>query len=261
MQVYKESAEIISREQIAEDIFRFTVNSPDIAAASRPGQFVMVRTVNGLDPLLRRPFSVHQVAAGGLLQILFKVIGKGTRALASMEPGMRLDLLGPVGRGFAIGDGCQHILVGGGIGIAPLLFLAGNILAKNAPSSIRVLLGARTKDEIFTLKGDFENFGLDVDTITEDGSLGKQGLITDLMVELQREKPLMIYGCGPYPMLRAVAGTCRENNWKCQVSLETMMACGLAACLGCAVLRADMKGYVHACKDGPVFDADDVAWL
>jgi len=100
-----------------------------------------------------------------------------------------------------------------------------------------------------------------VDTITEDGSLGKQGLVTDLMADLQQEKPVMIYGCGPYPMLRAVAKTCRENSWGCQVSLETMMACGLAACLGCAVLRADMKGYVHACKDGPVFDADDVAWL
>jgi len=261
MQVYKESAEIVSREQIAEDIFRFTVKSPDIAAASWPGQFVMVRTGDGLDPLLRRPFSVHQVAAGGLVQIVFKVIGKGTRALAAMESGRKLDLLGPVGRGFVIGEEYQHILVGGGIGIAPLLFLAGHILEKNDSSSVRVLLGARTKDEIFTLKGDFENMGLEVNAITEDGTLGKKGIITDLMVELKQEKPVMIYGCGPYPMLRAVAGTCRENNWKCQVSLETMMACGLAACLGCAVLRADMKGYVHACKDGPVFDADDVAWL
>jgi len=261
MQIYKESAEIVSREQIAEDIFRFTVKSPDIAAASLPGQFVMVRTGDGLDPLLRRPFSVHQVAAGGLAQILFKVIGKGTRALAGMESGRKLDLLGPVGHGFAIADGCQHVLVGGGIGIAPLLFLAGHILEKNESSSVRVLLGARTKEEIFTMKGDFENMGLEVDAITEDGTLGKQGLVTDLMVDLQQGKPVMIYGCGPYPMLRAVAGVCRENNWKCQVSLETMMACGLAACLGCAVLRADMKGYVHACKDGPVFDADDVAWL
>jgi len=261
MQLYKESAEIVSREQIAEDIFRFTVKSPDVAAASRPGQFVMVRTGDGLDPLLRRPFSIHQVVAGGLVQILFKVIGKGTRELASMESGRKLDMLGPVGSGFAIADESQHILVGGGIGIAPLLFLAGHILEKSEPLPIKVLLGARTKDEIFTLKGDFESMGLKVDAITEDGTLGKQGLVTDLMVDLQQEKPVMIYGCGPYPMLRAVAGTCRNNNWKCQVSLETMMACGLAACLGCAVLRADMKGYVHACKDGPVFDADDVAWL
>ncbi|MFC1843474.1 dihydroorotate dehydrogenase electron transfer subunit [Thermodesulfobacteriota bacterium] len=261
MQVYKESAEIVSREQVAEDIFRFTVKSPDIASTSWPGQFVMVKTGEGLDPLLRRPFSIHQVLSGGLVRILFKVIGKGTRALAVMEKGSKLDLLGPVGRGFVIADNCQHILVGGGIGIAPLLFLAGHILAKKDSSPVRVLLGARTKDEIFTLKGDFENMGLEVDAITEDGTLGKQGLVTDLMMDLQQEKPVMIYGCGPYPMLRAVAGTCRKNNWKCQVSLETMMACGLAACLGCAVLRADMKGYVHACKDGPVFDADDVAWL
>ena len=261
MQVYKESAEIVIREQVAEDIFRFTVKSPDIAAASRPGQFVMVRTGDGLDPLLRRPFSIHQVSAGGSVQILFKVIGKGTRALASMEAGRKLDLLGPIGRGFTIAKDSQHILVGGGIGIAPLLFLARLILETSESAFVRVLLGARTKDEIFTLKGDFESMGLEVEAITEDGSLGKQGLVTDLMVDLQQKKPVMIYGCGPYPMLKAVVGVCRKNNWKCQVSLETMMACWLAACLGCAVLRADMKGYVHACKEGPVFNADDVAWL
>jgi len=103
--------------------------------------------------------------------------------------------------------------------------------------------------------------GLGVQTSTEDGSLGKQGLVTDLMAPLYSKIPVMVYACGPYPMLRAVAGVSRDRGWACQVSLETIMACGLGACLGCAVLRADMNGYVHVCKDGPVFDADDVAWL
>ena len=261
MQAYKKSAEIVGREQVTEDIFRLTVKAPDIAAAAMPGQFLMVRTGEGLDPLLRRPFSVHQVVEGGLIQILFKVIGKGTRALAGLELGGKIDILGPVGRGFTIANDSQHFLVGGGIGIAPLLFLANRILEKNEISDLKVLLGARTRDEIATLAADFESLDLAVEIITEDGSLGRQGLVTDLMVDLQQEKPVMIYGCGPHPMLRAVAGVCQKNNWRCQVSLETMMACGLAACLGCAVQRADMKGYVHACKDGPVFNADDVAWL
>ena len=261
MQFYKELAEIISREQVAEDTYRFTVKAPGIASTSRPGQFVMVRTGEGLDPLLRRPFSIHQVADGGLVQILFKVIGKGTQALAGMEPGRNMDILGPIGHGFTLANNSQHFLVGGGIGIAPLLFLARRILKKSEPFSVRVFLGARTKEEIVFLAEEFESMGLSVETTTEDGSFGKQGLVTELMGDLQQEKPVMIYGCGPYPMLRAVANICRKNSWGCQVSLETMMACGLAACLGCAVQRADMKGYVHVCKDGPVFDMDDVAWL
>ena len=261
MQFYKELAEIISREQVAGDTFRFTVKAPGIASTSRPGQFVMVRTGEGLDPLLRRPFSIHQVADGGLVQILFKVIGKGTQALADMESGRNMDILGPIGHGFTLANDSQHFLVGGGIGIAPLLFLARRILKKSEPFSVRVFLGARTKEEIVFLAEEFESMGLSVETTTEDGSFGKQGLVTELMRDSQQEKPVMIYGCGPYPMLRAVANICRKNSWGCQVSLETMMACGLAACLGCAVQRADMKGYVHVCKDGPVFDMDDVAWL
>jgi dihydroorotate dehydrogenase electron transfer subunit len=135
------------------------------------------------------------------------------------------------------------------------------MLKTNEPSAIKVLLGARTKDEIATLVEDFKAMGLGVQVATEDGSLGKQGLVTDILSPLQNENSAMVYTCGPYPMLKAVVSVCRDKNWDCQVSLETLMACGLAACLGCAVLRADMNGYVHACKDGPVFDADDVAWL
>jgi len=121
MQAYKELAEIVRREQVADNIYRFTVKAPDIATGSKPGQFVMVRTAEGLDPLLRRPFSIHQVAEGGLVQILFNVIGKGTQALAGMEAGRKLDILGPIGRGYTIANDSLHFLVGGGIGIAPLL--------------------------------------------------------------------------------------------------------------------------------------------
>lgn len=261
MPAYQQMADIVRTEKLTGDIYRFTLKAPDIAAASRPGQFVMVRGTTGLDPLLRRPFSVHQVAEGGLLQILFKVIGKGTHALAELQAGQHLDVLGPLGRGFAPETNSHHYLVGGGIGTAPLLFLAKQLLKKYEPSAIQVLLGARTRDEIATLAEDFAQMGVGVQAATEDGSLGKQGLVTGLIAPGQQENPVMVYTCGPYPMLRAVVGICRDRSWGCQVSLETIMACGLGACLGCAVLRADMKGYVHVCKDGPVFDAGEVAWL
>lgn len=261
MPPYQQMAEIIRTEKLTDDIHRFTVKAEDMAAASRPGQFVMVRAGEGLDPLLRRPFSIHQVAEGGLLQILFKVVGKGTQNLAGLQAGRYMDLLGPLGRGFRQNSAPAHYLVGGGIGIAPLLFLAKKLLKKNAPAALKVLLGARTKEEIALLVDDFKSMGLVVQAATEDGSLGLQGLVTDLMAPLPDEGGAMVYACGPPPMLRAVVGVSRDKGWACQVSLETIMACGIAACLGCAVQRADLNGYVHACKDGPVFDSDEVAWL
>ncbi|MBW2506532.1 MAG: dihydroorotate dehydrogenase electron transfer subunit [Deltaproteobacteria bacterium] len=260
MQIYQQKAEILRTEKFTGDIYRFSLKAPDIAAEARPGQFVMVRTGEGMDPLLRRPFSVHQVAEGGLVQILFKIVGRGTQLLSRMQSGKYLDVLGPLGQGFTNGENNQHFLVGGGIGIAPLLFLAKQLLKRNEPSAIKVLLGARTEDEIGILAEDFGSMGLEVLSATEDGSLGQKGLVTDLLVPIN-ETRATVYGCGPYPMLRVVAGICHTKGWGCQVSLETIMACGLAACLGCTVLRSDLKGYVHVCKDGPVFNADEVAWL
>jgi dihydroorotate dehydrogenase electron transfer subunit len=144
MPAFQQKAEIIRSEKLTGDICRFTVQAPDIAADSRPGQFVMVRAGEGMDPLLRRPFSIHQVLDGGLLQILLKVIGKGTQALTKLQVGQHMDILGPLGRGFAYNSEHLHYLVGGGIGIAPLLFLAKQMLKKNDPSAIKVLLGARS---------------------------------------------------------------------------------------------------------------------
>ncbi|MDX1774996.1 MAG: dihydroorotate dehydrogenase electron transfer subunit [Desulfobulbales bacterium] len=262
MPVCQQKAEIVRTEKLSTDIYRFTLQAPDMASVASPGQFIMVRAGEGLDPLLRRPFSIHQVTGDGSVRILIKVIGKGTQALAGLQTGERMDVLGPMGRGFTYSsDQSPHFLVGGGIGIAPLLFLAERLLKKNGPDAIKVLLGARNADEIAILVEDFASMGLEVLVTTEDGSLGNKGLVTDILSDLQDESAARVYACGPHPMLKAVVSLCRGRNWDCQVSLETLMACGLAACLGCAVLRADMNGYVHACKDGPVFNADNVAWL
>ena len=261
MRTFQEKAEIVRTEQLAEDIYRATVRAPDIAQAARPGQFVMIRVSEGLDPLLRRPFSIHQVAAGELVQVLFKVLGKGTRLMAGRQPGQIIDLLGPLGHGFSINKVQQQCLVGGGMGIAPLLFLAEKMLKECELNAIKVLLGAQTGAEISTVIGDFKSLGITVHAATEDGSLGHHGLVTDLLQQLDPDDRCMIYTCGPYPMLKAVATESMKNNWDCQVSLEAFMACGLAACLGCAVQRASLDGYVHVCKDGPVFHAEEVAWL
>jgi len=261
MPVYQQKAEIVRTEKFSDDIYRFTVKASDIAAEAKPGQFVMIQVGEGLDPLLRRPFSVHQVIEGGLVQVLFKVIGRGTLTLSRQRRGEFLDILGPLGKGFRNNEAKKHYLVGGGIGIAPLLFLAEELLKKNEFSAIKVFLGARSGAEINMLVDDFAGLGLEVMFSTEDGSMGPKGLVTELIKPLAENDQVMVYGCGPHPMLRAVAGICRDKSWDCQVSLETIMACGLGACLGCTVLQADLKGYVHVCKDGPVFKAEEVAWL
>ena len=168
MQTYQQKAEILRTEKFTGDIYRFSLKAPDIAAEARPGQFVMVRTGENMDPLLRRPFSVHQVAEGGLVQILFKIVGRGTQLLSRLQAGKYLDVLGPLGQGFTNGKNNQHFLVGGGIGIAPLLFLAKQLLKRNEPSAIKVLLGARTEDEIGVLAGDFGSMGLKVLSATRN---------------------------------------------------------------------------------------------
>jgi dihydroorotate dehydrogenase electron transfer subunit len=261
MSTFQQFAEILRKEQLATDLYRLTVQAPDIAGAARPGQFVMIRVGRGYDPLLRRPFSISQVSTDGRLQVLLKVIGKGTRLLAAMDAGQSLDLVGPLGRGFTLPAQQPVCLAGGGVGIAPLLFWAKELLPSMAPQDITVLLGARTREELEAAAADFTDMGLTARIATDDGSWGYHGLVTDLMGELAAEKSLAVYTCGPYPMMRTAVKQCAVHGWDCQVSLETMMACGVAACLGCAIPKATGSGYLHVCKDGPVFAADEVSWL
>jgi dihydroorotate dehydrogenase electron transfer subunit len=156
-------------------------------------------------------------------------------------------------------------LVGGGLGIAPLLFLAQNLLAKTPATDLTIILGARNKGELTALSAGFMALELQVHLATDDGSLGHHGLVTELIPALlDNDHNWQICSCGPYPMMRAVADLCRVHEWPCQVSLETMMACGISACLGCTVeaTTTNSKGgrYLHVCKDGPVFFAGDIAW-
>jgi len=260
---YLAKSEIIKSEKLGEDIFRITVLAPDIAREAKPGQFIMVRVAEGFDPLLARPFSVHQATANGWLQILVKVVGKGTRLLSVLPEGRTLDLVGPLGRGFSLEKEANICLIGGGIGTAPLFYLAKEIMRSGSPRELLTLVGARNTPEIKAVVSCFEELGLAARLATDDGSAGHHGMVTELMLQnMSAKAKWAVYCCGPHPMLRAVAKICRDNGWRCQVSMEAMMACGMGACLGCAVPRAGLEGgYVHVCKDGPVFEMDEVAWL
>ena len=248
-------------EHFEADIVRLTLDAPDIAAIARPGQFVMVACGAMQDPLLRRPFSVHSCYPNGRVQLLLRVVGRGTALLAATLAGQELSLLGPLGRGFgppaADGEVC---LIGGGIGSAPLFFLAQWLVGQGIFPL--VLLGAGSEKDHLPLLQEFRELGCAVHVSTDDGSLGHHGFVTGLLPSLS-DKISKVYACGPEPMMAAVAHFCasQDKPLACEVSLETHMACGLGACLGCAIpIPGRTDAYQHVCKQGPVFQAEEVVW-
>lgn len=256
---FQEKCSVVSINQLASDVYRLVAHAPLIAGAAHPGQFVMVRVADGFDPLLRRPFSIHQQSADGSIGLLFKAIGKGTDILAGVVVGDSLDLIGPLGCGFGLACEQPVCLIGGGMGIAPLYFLAKRLSTCDRQlEKDHVLLGARNKEELALLADDFSDLGYQVQTATDDGSMGHHGFVPDL---LDGVLPAVsrVYTCGPHPMMKTIVEKCLQADVRCQVSLETHMACGLGACLGCTVPGAD-GNYVHVCRQGPVFDSREVAW-
>lgn len=259
MPEFQEKAQLLQKEAITDTIFRFTLQAPNICGSAHPGQFVMVRVAAGHDPLLRRPFSIHQVTAGGRLQILFKVVGKGTARLANFVSGDVIDCIGPLGRGFFLKSDQRIGLLGGGMGIAPLYFLAKRLLQTGIQTKNTVVfLGARCRDELTLFAEEFFALGYNVQTATDDGSLGYHGFVTDLL-DAYLDDLEQIYTCGPFPMMRIAAMKAQAADISCAVSLETHMACGLGACLGCTVPGVN-DTYIHVCRQGPVFSADEVLW-
>ena len=259
MPEFQEKCRVTAIDRLAPDIYRLTAHAPLIAGAARPGQFVMVRVAERYDPLLRRPFSIHQQSAEGTIGLLFKAIGRGTDILAGVDVGESLDLIGPLGRGFDLARNRPVCIIGGGMGIAPLYFLARRLLISDRqPALDQVLLGARNREELALLAGEFRELGYPVQTATDDGSMGHHGFIPDLL-DAVLPAVSQVYTCGPHPMMKTIVKMCSQADVPCQVSLETHMACGLGACLGCTVLGAE-GNYVHVCKQGPVFHAGEVAW-
>lgn len=256
----QEKAKVLFNKKAGPSYFRIGLTCHNGYAKAQPGQFIMLHLPKQHTSLLPRPFSIHRlITAKGRIQgieLLFKVVGGCTEKLSKYKQGDYLDLLGPLGRGFIIPDKYQHLfIVSGGIGVAPLFFLASSLRAKMAdPSTCKLFTGGRSKHDILCID-DFSKLDIIISIATDDGSLGEKGLVTELLEAAIKENPPdIICACGPFAMLASVARIAERYSVPCQVSIETIIACGIGACLGCAVEGKSDK-YLHACVDGPVFDA------
>jgi len=251
-----EVAQVLANAAVAaEGYFRLDLDAPRIAAASGPGQFVMVRCGDGLLPLLRRPISVASLD-GRRLSLVVRAVGPGTEWMRNRQPGDRVDLLGPLGNRFSQPRGRTALLVGGGIGVPPMLSLAEGLAREGYGGAVTAFVGGRTAGDLVLVE-ELAAAGAEVITATEDGSAGVRGLITEPLAERLASGvgDAKLYGCGPEGMLASLARLAGEHDLPCEISLEAHMACGLGACLGCAHQTA-AGGLVHVCSEGPVFDAE-----
>jgi dihydroorotate dehydrogenase electron transfer subunit len=256
---------VASNLEVMPGIYLMWIETPNIACSVLPGQFITVRCG---DFTLRRPFSVHQVSSREIA-LLFKVTGNGTLWLSQRQTGERIDILGPLGKGFSIEPEAKNLLlVAGGIGIAPLVFL---MQCASSQNQVTLIHGASTAAQLypFSSAGKKQNKlpslpkGVQLIPVTEDGSMGKKGMATDILPDFL-DWADQVYACGPMDMYKAMTGMswrAKQNNLKsrkCQVSLEVRMGCGFGACYGCTINTK--KGLKRVCQDGPVFELNDIIW-
>ncbi|HJX12990.1 MAG TPA: dihydroorotate dehydrogenase electron transfer subunit [Dehalococcoidales bacterium] len=250
-------APIVSTVVVMPETYLVGLEAPQMAAAARPGQFIMVRCGGGTT--LPRPFSVHRVD-GGKVSLLFRVVGRGTRWLAARRKGETLDIFGPLGNGFTLPDTAQSILLAaGGIGIAPLVFLADEAVKQG--KEIVLFMGAQNLTCI--LPHELLPAGVKTVLTTEDGSAGFQGIITAAWADMHLQYPAFqniqdIFACGPYPMYQSMKELPHFTGKNVQVSLEIVMGCGAGVCYGCTIRTK--QGLKQVCRDGPVFNLEDVIW-
>lgn len=260
------SATLFSQSELVESHFLMTLKVAAPFKRSLPGQFVMLRAETDRYPFLSRPFSIYSVYSRGdetFVEILYKVVGKGTEVFSRLQEGDLLRILGPLGRGFDIPPSCGRIvLIAGGIGVPPLSFLAQRC-REDHPAQIFCYVGARCAKTLVGLDR-LQEICTTVGISTDDGSRGYHGPVTGLFqrdIDRHIGDDVRIYSCGPRPMLKNLQGLLKNRSVVCQVSLEERMACGIGACLGC-VLRTredgDRNGLVRVCTEGPVFDIDHV---
>jgi dihydroorotate dehydrogenase electron transfer subunit len=255
-------AEVVSNTELASGIFLIKFEAPYLAETAYPGSFVMVQPDNGTDPLLRRPFTLSGVS-GNMVEVLFKVKGRGTDIMSKWEPCRIVNILGPLGNGFSISVDIKNAyLVGGGMGIAPLLFLARYLVARDV--DVKIFFGARSVSESITLE-DLNLDRCDLYYSTEDGSKGYEGFITEQLNNILKSDSVngflnsSIFCCGPLKMSEKVSEYALSLNILCQVAIEEKMACGVGACLGCVTCTKGDK-YKRVCVDGPIFINTDIVW-
>ena len=247
---------LIRKDNLGQDLYRFVLECPDIAEIAAPGQFVHIACGEG--NLLRRPISICD-AGDGLLKIVFAVKGDGTKWLSERKAGDELDILGPIGHGFDLSKaGDRPVLIGGGIGVPPMLMTMKQAKANGAQPT--AILGFRNQSAVI-LEEDFQALGTTY-IATDDGSYGIHGFVSSVLEQHVGEFTSVLC-CGPKGMLRALANIAEENGLSCQVSMEERMGCGIGACLVCVCGLKGENGetkYGHVCKDGPVFDSKEVEW-
>lgn len=261
----QEKARVLFNKKMSQEVCKIGLKCDQVFAGALPGQFVTLRLPDHISPLIRRPFSIHGLIEenGGFngIEILLKVVGEYTKKFFELSKGDIVDLLGPLGNGFSVSKSCQHIfIVSGGIGVAPLAFLASYLRRKDLDiPTCNVFIGGKSKVELLCVD-DFADLEMNVSVATDDGSIGYKGMVTGLVKSaLKNNLPDLIYACGPMPMLNTMAEIAKVQNIPCQVSIEYIMACGTGACLGCAIESKDPSDkYLHVCTDGPVFDANSI---
>jgi len=264
---------ILANRAVSKTIRRMTIVAPEFAERVQPGHFVMLRLLEGSDPVLGRPFAVFDVdVPSGAVDVVYAVVGKGTRRLAHLRVGDSVALWGPLGNGWRVAKRDplpkRLALVAGGVGHAPFYLLLKEILAlpEDRRPETTLLYGAQTMAR-FSCVPDFKALGANVKLATEDGSFGAKGFVTDLLPEVLPDdfpaQDAQILACGPMPMLRAVAKWSAARGIECWTSLESPMACGMGLCFSCVVEWKNDDGkwdYKRACVDGPVFDAARLKW-
>ena len=269
---FNEKCSIIAHEDAAPGYRTLVLSAPQIAAAVVPGQFVHVR-VSGLETTaLRRPFSVFDAepareGAGGTVTVLYKIVGRGTAALAREPVGAGLDVMGPLGFGFPVTCGGVPLLVGGGYGVAPLYFLARRLLERGADEKPILFVGGRTKTDLLALDR-FRALGVEVRTATNDGSEGVKGFVTEplddeLIVLREAGKRFELFTCGPDGLLKAVAQRAVGTGAKGWISMDRHMICGVGACFACIQRLRKPNGEewnARCCVNGPVFKAEEIVW-
>ena len=252
------SARVTESRAVYPNAYVLWLLAPEVSRGAKVGQFVMVRCGEGYDPLLPRAFSIYRVRDGEHgreFGLLYDVVGRGTEWLARRRPGETVQLFGPLGHGYAVRPGVQNVLlVGGGIGVAPLVWMADDQVERGR--NVTLLLGARTTDQLYPaslLPAEVEFV-----TATDDGSAGHRGFVSDLVPQYAGWAD-QVFACGPTPMFRAMASVLRSVQYRksCQVLLEERMACGTGICYSCAV-ETRRNGMKLICKDGPRFELRDV---
>ncbi|MBP5530585.1 MAG: dihydroorotate dehydrogenase electron transfer subunit [Lentisphaeria bacterium] len=251
---------IIANTRIQGDYFKLVFSSPEMAERAAAGQSTHIRIDKRQDRILRRPFSIHDTdAASGTVTVVYKVVGRGTAALSGLAAGTGIDAMGPLGRAYTPPEpGVLPVAVAGGYGAAAMF-----MLTRKQPGIL--LMGARSAADVI-LTDRYRDAGYEVRVATNDGSLGKKGFVTDLIPDLLAENPgrkFFFYGCGPHPMLTALAKLLRARGLDGELSVDHVMCCGVGACFACVVKVNDPESpdgwrYARSCSEGPVFPLADV---